>query len=304
MNVDKMMEVRGRSPAGIECWSSRVFIILLITVVMSGCSSNSLVIRIMYSRMDNNLSHRLLAYAEFNDIQKQVIRQAVDDFFAWHRRNELPRYADFLGRIENQVRAGRVDQQLILDSMAQLRELAEAGFRHSPVTASAIFLRELDDQQVRQIEAHFAKQDKEFFEWLEQRKKEGSKDNRVKSIVKNLSRLGIYLNQSQQEIIAEGLGRYEGGPMERFEVWNRWEMKFIEMLEDRNEDGFEGRITAHLNAYQSQMRLAYPEREKRNRENSARIINRVIEDFDQQQMQAFTDKLAQARKTLLAIAAG
>jgi hypothetical protein len=281
-----------------------LFIILLVATAISGCSSNSLIIRFMYGQMDNNLNQRLLAYADFNSLQEQEIQQAVDDFFAWHRRSELPRYAELLGQIENQIKAGSINQQFILDRMTQVRVLAEVGFSHSPIAASATFLRNLSDQQVSQIAEHFAQQDKEFFEWLEQRKKKDNKDTRVKSITKNMARLGIYLNQSQQEIIAEGLDRYEGGPVERFEVWSRWETMFVEILEHRSEEGFKSRITAHLNAYQSQMRLAYPEREQRNRENSAGIIDQVIENFDQQQIQAFTNKLAQARKTLLSISAG
>ncbi len=282
----------------------QVLLMAMTVVLLVGCSSNSLVIRFMYGRMDNNLNQRILAYAEFDQSQEQEIRRAVNDFYKWHRRNELPRYADFLQRIESGINNGGIDQQLILDHMTEIRDLVEEGFKRSPIADSASFLKNLSDQQVRQIADRFAEQDKEYFEWLEQRKQEGRKDRRVKNIVKNMGRFGLHLNAVQQQIIAEGLERYEGSPMDRFTVWSRWESDFVKLLERRREAEFESWVNAHLDVYQHQMRLTYPERERRNRENSARIIYQVVQNFDQQQKQAFTSKLAQARQTLLAISAG
>lgn len=288
----------------VTTWLSRVALSVVIAAVISSCSSNSLMIRFMYGRMDNNFSQRILNYADFSRSQKLEINRAVDEFFAWHRRNELPRYAEFLGQISDRVETGNIVEREILDVMDKVRLFSDDGFERSPVADSAVFLKNLSDRQVEQIAGHFAEQDKEFFEWFEQRQKQDQTSRRVKSIVKGMSRLGIDLNQQQQDIIREGLDKYEGSPLERFEVWSKWESEFVRLLNNREQVSFEQQVNLHISLYQKQMRIAYPDRQRRNRENSAAIIRKVIENFDPGQKRIFVNKLKQTKQTLLAMSSG
>lgn len=279
----------------------RLLTIVVIAVMVAGCTTNSLVIRYFYSRMDNNLSARILAMAEFSDAQKREIQQAVDDYSVWHRQNELPRYAEFIGVLQERVETGQFDQQIVLDDLETVRDFAKVGFLRSPFVQHTDFMKSLSDSQVDQVAAHFEKRDEAFQAWLEKQKSEGGNKRRLKSIVKNTRRFGINLSEEQQQIIATGLNRYDNDPMERHLLWNQWEQELIVLLQNRVDPDFDANLTQHLQQYQDQMRIHNPKRDLHNRKVSAQIIHDVVHNLDPRQKRILVAKLDETRRILLRI---
>ena len=276
--------------------------VLVVITLLAGCSTNSLLIRYFYGRMDNNMNERILAYASFTPEQESEIRRAVDDYFLWHRQNELPRYADFLSDISKKIDSGDYSKEQILIEIEKVRRLSKRGFMRSPVAGAASFLKTLSDAQVEEIAAHFKKKDQDFLDWYDERKNRGGDKARLNAIVKNTGRFGIKLNGQQKDIIRKGLGRYRGDPKTRFEIWNRWESEFLDLLRQRRQPGFEQAVTTHLAVYQDQARLHSPEQHLHNRNTSVDIILEVLDSMDAQQKQVLINKLLQTRGALLSIA--
>lgn len=279
----------------------KLLTIFVISAMVAGCTTNSLVIRYFYGRMDNNLNARILAMAEFSDAQKEEIQQAVDAYSVWHRQNELPRYAEFIGVLLHRVETGQFDQQIVMEDLETVRDFAKVGFLQSPFVQHADFMKGLDDRQVDQVAEHFEKRDEAFREWLEKHKKGGGNQRRLKSIVKNTRRFGINLSEEQQQIIAAGLKRYDNDPMERHLLWNRWEQEFIVLLQNREDPDFEVNLTQHLQQYQDQMRIHNPERDLHNRKVSAQIIHDVVDNLDARQKRILIAKLDETRRILLSM---
>lgn len=280
---------------------SRFLIVVIVALGVVGCSTNSLVIRYFYGRMDNNLNSRILTMADFSDAQKEEIRKAVNDYAAWHRRNELPRYAEFIEELTLKVELGVLNHDVVLQDMETIRNFAKTGFLKSPFVQSTTFLKSLEDRQVAQVAEHFSRQDEEFLEWMEKRKSERGSEKRLNSIVKNTRRFGIKLNDEQQRIISQGLTQYDNDPMERHLLWSRWEQQLIEILEDRKRPEFEVKLTEHLRIYQDQMRIHNPQRDLHNRRVSAQMILDVVQNLDPQQKQTLLSQLEQTKKILLRI---
>ncbi len=280
---------------------SRFLIVVIIALGVVGCSTNSLVIQYFYGRMDNNLNNRILAMADFSEHQKEEIRKAVDEYAAWHRHNELPRYAEFIEELQVKVELGLLNYDVVLQDMETIRNFAKTGFLKSPFVQSTTFLKSLEDRQVVQVAEHFSRQDEEFLEWMEKRKGEGGNEKRLKSIVKNTRRFGITLNDEQKHIISQGLTQYDNDPMERHLLWNRWEKQLIEILEDRKQPEFDVKLTQHLRIYQDQMRIHNPQRDLHNRKVSAQMILDVVQNLDPQQKQVLLSQLEQTKKILLRI---
>lgn len=280
---------------------SRFLIVLIVALGVVGCSTNSLVIRYFYGRMDNNLNNRILAMADFSDPQKEEIRKAVDDYAAWHRHNELPRYAEFIEELQVKVELDLLNYDAVLQDMETIRNFAKTSFLKSPFVQSTTFLKSLEDRQVVQVAEHFSRQDEEFLEWMEKRKSEGGNEKRLKSIVKNTRRFGITLNDEQKRIISQGLTQYDNDPMERHLLWNRWEQQLIEILEDRKRPEFDVKLTEHLQIYQDQMRIHNPQRDLHNRKVSAQMILDVVQNLDPQQKKVLLSQLEQTKKILLHI---
>ena len=283
---------------------SRLALLLLATVLVAGCTTNSLVIGFFYGRLDNRMAERILEAANFTDVQKTEIQQSVDDFFSWHRRTELPRYRQALARVAADVEAGRTDPQTVNEHMLMVRGFTSDAFRESPFARSADFLGRLSDRQVQQIAAHFAKKDEEFQEWYRERQEEGSDEERVNRIAKNVGRFGIQLNEMQKGIIADALDRIESDPLDRHALWNRWEAGFVEILARRDQPGFEDEVTSHLAVYQDQMRLHRPQVYQKNQQVIARMISDIVQSLDPRQRAKLINRLNQAGNSLGKVAAG
>jgi len=63
---------------------------------LSGCGTS-----FVYNRLDFISRYYVSSQVSLDDSQSRALEANVDDFFAWHRRSELPRYAVFLDRVAN-----------------------------------------------------------------------------------------------------------------------------------------------------------------------------------------------------------
>ena len=78
-------------------WLSRLFQGVLITtliLLLSGCST-----RFFYNQLDWVLPWYLEDYVSFEDAQARELDSQIAQFLSWHRTQQLPEYADFLGQV-------------------------------------------------------------------------------------------------------------------------------------------------------------------------------------------------------------
>lgn len=73
----------------------RALLLLAVLALFSGCSA----IRLTYNQAPTLTWWWLNDYLDFNETQSVTARQGLKDWFAWHRRHELPVYAALLGEI-------------------------------------------------------------------------------------------------------------------------------------------------------------------------------------------------------------
>ena len=75
-------------------------LLLGLSVLLSGCS----VLRTVgYSQAPNLVYWRLDSYLDFNEEQAPRVREAIADWFAWHRATQLPDYVDLVSRARAQL---------------------------------------------------------------------------------------------------------------------------------------------------------------------------------------------------------
>jgi len=298
----KYRELELRTRTLMKLKNTKILWVLFVTILVSACSTNSLLIKYFYGRMDNKMQNSILNYATFSKAQKSEIKQAVDDFFAWHRTSELPKYAQYLEQISKEIKENDFDQASVLDHLNRIRKLSQDSFKRSPVAIAAPFFKTLSDGQVLEIEARLKKRDEKFTEWYEERELTGGDAGRLKKIVKNVGRVGIKLNADQATIIQRGLDQYRGGPLERFEIWNRWEAELIALFQRRSDAEFEEEVTKHLQQYQNQMRLHSPDNHLHNQQVTASVIHELLVSLTPPQKATLLKKIYQIRKTLISIA--
>src|SRR5215212_1132669 len=75
---------------------ARILLLGAAVAIFAGCTA----LRLGYSQADKVLYYWLDSYADFDTTQAPRVRQAIGDWFSWHRRTQLNDYADLLARVE------------------------------------------------------------------------------------------------------------------------------------------------------------------------------------------------------------
>ncbi len=124
--------------------------------LVSGCST----LRIGYSTAPDLSYWWLDRYVDFNGTQTPRVRDGLAQWFAWHRRNQLPEYAALLLRAQTEAMADTTAAR-VCEWQAELIRRADTAFDRA-VPAAADILLSITPAQIAHIEQRYAKVNDEF----------------------------------------------------------------------------------------------------------------------------------------------
>jgi hypothetical protein len=133
--------------------------------MLAACSTASVAYRnarTLYDNAPTLILWSLDDYLDLADTQKSLARERLQKALAWHRRNALPGYADFLASLDAQVDAGLTEETLRGDQerlRGYYRDIAE----HLLPDAADLFAT-FDAAQVDELEERLAKADRRMIE--------------------------------------------------------------------------------------------------------------------------------------------
>jgi hypothetical protein len=256
----------------------------VILVTTTSCAPNNLNIRLAYSRLDNSIAKRLNTYASFDSEQKSWIESAAREYQIWHRKTELPGYAQLFDEVSTLLeQSGPVDEEAVSSVFLSLEIYARRSYSYSPFARSAAFLETLTDFQVEEIMDRFAQQDEEQLQHIREHVVASTKQDRTSRIVKNVARIGLKLEPNQEEIIRQGFARYIGKRQDRVTAWQSWQREFAALLKKRNEPQFGQAMQTHIDVYQQQMEIHYPERTARNHATTVATVTELVNNLNYHQ---------------------
>jgi Family of unknown function (DUF6279) len=145
--VVMMLSLRERS---FSKW--RWIIGVVLALALCGCS----VLRIAYSQAPTFAYWWIDGYVDLTDEQSVELRDAIDRWFDWHRRTELPRYAALLVRAQREV----MEPTLSTDQLCAWRDEAQRRLDAAldeATPAFATLLLSLSPEQIRHMERKLAK---------------------------------------------------------------------------------------------------------------------------------------------------
>ncbi|MEM7194958.1 MAG: DUF6279 family lipoprotein [Pseudomonadota bacterium] len=270
---------------------SATFVVII--ALLSACGNNTVSVRVLYSRLDNTIADNFLAYATFSDEQKAQIERSARAFQIWHRKTQLPRYSDYMDRL-----ADRLDQDTVLTEpeisrvFDTLEAFSDDSFAKSPMADSSDFLISLSDDQVKEINQHFARRNANTLERIRTAELEDS--DRAARTAKFLRRADIELSTAQIDMLKEGFEAYSGRRENRVTAWQYWQAEFIALLRQRNREEFALWVENHLSEYRSQMEIRFPEDSRRNRHTTIQTALRIVNSMTTAQKQKIAANL---RKT-------
>lgn len=128
----------------------------LVSAVLAGCSA----VRFGYNQAPELLFWWLDGYADFDDTQSRQVRSRLGEWFAWHRRTQLPDYAELLARAQADVLADTTPDRACR-WFAELRQRGEVAAEQALPHAAEV-ITTLKPAQIQHIERRYARVNEEF----------------------------------------------------------------------------------------------------------------------------------------------
>jgi hypothetical protein len=187
-------------------------IILLISVLFSfaGCS----VVRVGYNQADHLAYWWLDRFVDFDETQKVRVRTDLGQWFSWHRREHLPKYAGLLARSRTMVLEDTTPEKTC-GIWTEIRGYMDTAFDKALPIAVDI-TSTLTPQQIQNIERRYAKINEEFDEDHIQGDAEARLKRSIKRTVERAEFFYGKLDNQQREFVTQRLAAspYEVG------IWN------------------------------------------------------------------------------------
>jgi Family of unknown function (DUF6279) len=190
----------------------------LALLALGACSA----VRIGYGQAPNLIYWWMDGYADLNDIQSAQVRRDIDRFMAWHREQELPRYAGLLQRWQ-EMSQGDVTPEAVCRQYDELREAwvrmtEQAG---APLVQLAV---QLDGTQMAHFERHQHKSQESFEKDFVRGTPEQRLKRRTDRVLDRYETLFGSLSPAQEAMIRQALAQSPFDPQltrqERLRVAN------------------------------------------------------------------------------------
>lgn len=153
-------------------------------------------VRLAYNQAPDALYWWLDGYFDFNEAQSLRVREGLDAVQKWHRRNELPAYADMLQKMQR-LATGEITGEQVCGLFSEARERALALSQALEPTVVAV-APTLSREQIHHLEKQLAKRNRKWHEeWLEGPPRERT-EHRVKQAVERAERFYGRLEPAQR----------------------------------------------------------------------------------------------------------
>lgn len=140
----------------------RIIGLMLAAAALHGCG----MVKVAYNQAPDALYWWLDGYFDFREPQTLRVRADLDALQAWHRRHELPAYADLLRKAQA-LAPGEVTGEQVCELFGTGRTRALALLERLEPTVLAI-APTLDARQISTLEKHLEKRNRKWrSEWLE-----------------------------------------------------------------------------------------------------------------------------------------
>lgn len=173
--------------------------LLVPLLLLSGCSA----VRLTYGQGPLLAYWWMDRYLDFTPEQAPVVRGALADWFAWHRRTQLPEYADWLRELQPIAHDSVTPETVCRISQAAQRRI-EAAYDHA-VPAMAPIVRALTPAQIEHLELRYARNNKEAERDFLQPDPQDRAEASLKRTVERAEQVYGSLDESQRQLLAAGL---------------------------------------------------------------------------------------------------
>jgi hypothetical protein len=217
--------------------------LVLVALVATACSFT----RFGYNQADTLAAWMADDYLDLDAQQKADFSKRFERFYAWHRTEQLPEYAQFFRAAQTRIQKGIAREDVLWFVDGLRNRVRTAGRQAAPETAA--FLATLTPAQIENLQRKWEKDNRKY---VKENKVNGTPDERAeveaKKVVKTFKEWLTPLN-SEQEARVLAMVR-ELPPIDQFRYAERLrrQKEFLALLQYRNEEraAFTTRVSAWL----------------------------------------------------------
>ena len=175
----------------------RLFLMLLLVTTLVGCSAN----RLLYNRADTFIRWAADDYVTLNREQQAAFDQRLDDFLAWHRSEELPRYREFIITSLDTLEDGVTLEEAVV--ISEEIDLAADRFQAQFIELLLATAEDLSDEQIQDFLAELERNQAEYADERLVRDEETYYADSVKTMKDLVKRLIGRLDRDQRAEIEQ-----------------------------------------------------------------------------------------------------
>jgi len=164
-------------------------------VGLGGCS----LVKLGYGQASPFAFRWLDRYVDFDDAQSLRVRAALDEWFAWNRRTQLPDYADLLAKAQVEVLADATPERMC-GWAADVRGRVETAVERT-LPAIVDVLPTLSPAQIGNVEKRYRERNEEYRDEFVQRDPEKRRREAVKREIERAQTLYGDLDDSQRAFV-------------------------------------------------------------------------------------------------------
>jgi len=198
-------------------------IVAVVALMLSGCA-----VRFVYNQLDWLVPWYLDDYMQLEGPQKTLFKQRLDTYLAWHRKEQLPLYADFLDQV-----AGRAEKGMSHDDIAHIQarteQLAQVMIDRLKPDMMELFAMANDEQ----VASLFHKFEEDNAKYLKENVKVSpgkQRRQRQQEVINYTERWTGSLDEKQRKLIADWSKRFELMQQEVFDTRLLWQQEFKRIL--------------------------------------------------------------------------
>ena len=182
--------------------SLRFSLVVLFSIVLSGCG-----VRFAYNQLDWLIPWYLDDYVELERHQETLFEDRLQAYLAWHRSDQLPRYAVFLNQVADKAEAGlnRAD----IEAIEQQTEVFAEAMMDRMLNDLIDLLATASDEQIAQLFQRLEEDNATYRREYIEAPPEKQRKQRFKEVIKYAERWTGRLSDDQVGQISDWAGQFE-----------------------------------------------------------------------------------------------
>jgi hypothetical protein len=211
-------------------FSSRIIGALLLAL-LAGCSA----VKLGYGNAPTLIYWWLDSYVDFNSAQSPSVRENLAALHAWHRKNELPAYAETLRKLQalapGDVTAAQVCE-ISAEVQTHMQRLGEAA-----ASSISAFTPTVQPEQLRHLALQFDKRNEKWREeWMDVSPAELGK-RRLKQAVDRAEMFYDRVDEAQLAVLRESIARSSFDAHLSYREILRRQQDILQVLEEHSTNG-------------------------------------------------------------------